>query len=256
MDDVPADGASELECLREENVRLKQQVALNRIAHDYLVRLAHHFSGEEVVFEGPHEIQTFCERIRRSVAVMVGEFRELLSGRRRFQLEYDLLNAPRSSGSDGGGGTRILRLGDLHGDLGRYLFYWRPSESQEDAFDNQDLKTAIEELKHHQMALLTGFERSVREGTLEVLRHISPEAIESGDDAGGGGGSPLKKLNPLRSGQCWREYKRRFHDLASEDAGWFQTRFLPAFRQGYKEYMWAKKASQGVDHSQADEGVA
>jgi len=254
MDDVPANGASELQRLREENARLKQQVELNHIAHDYLVRLAHHFSGEEVVFENPQEIRTFCERIRRSVAVMVGEFRELLSGRRRFQLEYDLLHAPRTTGLDsgGGGGTRILRLGDLHGDLGRYLFYWRSSDSNEDAFNNQDLKTAIEELKHHQMALLTGFERSVREGSLEILRQVSPDAIESGDDGSGG----VSKFNPLRAGQCWREYKKRYADLVSEDAGWYQTKFLPFFREGYREYMWAKKSSQNKGESQANEGVA
>ena len=253
MDDVPVDGASELERLREENTRLKHQVELNRIAHDYLVRLAHHFSGEEVVFESPQEIRTFCERIRRSVAVMVGEFRELLSGRRRFQLEYDLLHAPRTTGVDSGGGTRILRLGNLHGDLGRYLFYWRSSESKEDAFNNQDLKTAIEELKHHQMALLTGFERSVREGSIEILRQISPEAIESGDNGDGPG---ISKFNPLRAGQCWREYKKRYANLVSEDAGWYQTRFLPFFREGYREYMWAKKMSENQDQSQANEGVA
>ena len=255
MHDVPVNEASELERLRAENARLKQQVELNRVAYDYLVRLAHHFSGEEVAFEDPQEIRTFCDRIRRSVAVMVGEFRELLSGRRRFQLEYDLLHAPRTSGPDSGGGTRILRLGDLHGDLGRYLFYWRSDESKEDAFNNQDLKTAIEELKHHQMALLTGFERSVRNGTLEILRQISPDAIESGDDGSGGGGSGISKLNPLRAGQCWREYKKRYQNLASEDAGWYQTRFLPFFREGYKEYMW-KKASQGLGQSQTNEGVA
>jgi len=255
MDDVPVDGASEIERLRNENARLKQQVELNRIAHDYLVRLAHHFSGEEVVFKDPQEIRTFCERIRRSVAVMVGEFKELLSGRRHFQLEYDLLHAPRTSTLEGGGGgTRMLRLGDLHGDLGRYLFYWRSDESKEDAFHSQDLKTAIEELKHHQMALLTGFERSVREGTLEILRQISPEVIESGDDQGGGSG--ISKLNPLRAGQCWREYKKRYSNLASEDAGWYQTRFLPFFREGYKEYMWAKKASQEQGKTPAEEGVA
>jgi len=252
MDDGPVDGVSELERLREENARLKQQVELNRIAHDYLVRLAHHFSGEEVVFEGPHEIRTFCERIRKSVAIMVGEFRELLTGRRRFQLEYDLLHAPRVTGLDSGGGTRILRLGDLHGDLGRYLFYWRSTDSKEDAFDNQDLKTAIEELKHHQMALLTGFERSVREGSLEILRQVSPEAIESGDDRSGG----VSKFNPLRAGQCWREYKKRYADLVSEDAGWFQTKFLPFFREGYREYMWAKKTSQNQGQSQDNEGVS
>lgn len=252
MDEVPVDREVELTRLRKENALLRQQAELNRVAHDYLARLAHHFSNEEVVFEGPQEIRTFCERIRRSIGIMVGEFRELLTGRRRFQLDYDLVPAAHSRASGPSGGTQILRLGDLHGDLGRYLFYWRPRKSEDEVSQDQELKTAIEELKHHQMALLTGFEHAVREGSLAVLEHVSPETVET--HLFKGGRSLFWRLSPFRAGRCWREFRRRFQHLSAEDAGWFQKRFLPSFREGYKEYMWAKIAAQAGERSPSNEG--
>jgi hypothetical protein len=255
MDDGSFDATSELSRLREENASLRHQVELNRTAHDYLIRLAHHFSGEEVEFEDPQEIRTFCERIKRSVTIMINEFKELLTGRRRFQEKWQLIPAPRPSSGIAQGGTRFIRLGDLHGDLGRYLFNWKVPRTEAESTHDQDLRTAIEELKHHQMALLTGFERSFKEGTLEVLRHVSPEAIESGSSDNPDREYLARKMGLVRRGRCWREYQKRFDELIAEDSGWFQTRFLPPFCQGYKEYMWEKKAAQSLDRPPSNEGV-
>jgi hypothetical protein len=258
MDDGSVDREVEVARLREENAKLRQQAELNRLAHDYLVRLAHHFSGEEVEFEGPQEIRTFCERIRKSIGIMVGEFRELLKGRRRFQLEYNVLPTKAGSGSvmQSVGGTKILRTGDLHGDLGKYLFYWRPRKNPEEISDEEDLKTAIEELKHHQMALLRGFERSLRDGIIEVLSQVSPATIASGGRSSDAEDSPGagRTANPLRAARYWREYIKRYEDLLSEDAGWFQRQFLPSFREGYKDYMWEKTKAQSAQHSPSTEG--
>jgi hypothetical protein len=254
MDDAPVDREVELARLREENAQLRQQAELHRTAHDYLVRLAHHFSNEEVVFESPQEIRTFCERIKRSVAIMVTEFRELLRGRRQFQLDYNLLPPRRDNESGAAGGTRIIRLGDLHGDLGRYLFSWRPRFSEAEKEQDEDLRTAIEELKHHQMALLTGLSRCLKEGTLEVLAEVSPENIEEGRSHGGSGRSLLVQLNPFHAGRCWRKYRERFKDLSSEDVGWFQKKFLPSLREGYKEYMWKKNVGPSQEQSPSNEG--
>jgi hypothetical protein len=258
MDDGSVDREVEVARLREENAKLRQQAELNRLAHDYLVRLAHHFSGEEVEFEGPQEIRTFCERIRKSIGIMVGEFRELLKGRRQFQLEYNVLptKAGRASVMQSTGGTKILRTGDLHGNLGKYLFYWRTREDPEEISDEEDLKIAIEELKHHQMALLSGFRKSLTDGTMTVLGHVSPDTIAShvhgdsaSDDAKAG-----RTINPFRAARYWREFLRRFDDLASEDAAWFQRQFLPSFREGYREYMYKKTQAQSAQHSPSTEG--
>ncbi len=36
--------------------------------------------------------------------------------------------------------------------------------------------------------------------------------------------------------------QKKFAELANEDAGWYQTRFLPSFRHGYRQYMYSKNA--------------
>lgn len=234
MDEGTVDPAAELARLREENESLRRQVELHRTAHEYLVRLAHHWSNQEVEFQSPDQIRAFCERIKRSVGLLVREFKELLSGRKEFQREYAL----HSLGA--GEGTQMIRLGDLHGDLGLYLFDWRESASADD--DSGGLRTSIDELKHHQMALLTGYEHSVREGTLEVLHTIAPETIEQ-EIAGG----VLSKVNPFSAGTLWNAYKKRYAELVSEDGGWFQARFLPSFQRGYREYMWSRKAAAAAE---------
>jgi len=238
---TPALGSeTELETVRAENARLRTQLALSRTAYDYLVRLAHHFSGEEPSFESPEQIRAFCERIKRSAGMLVREFQELLSGRKKVQTSWSLYS---SSAADlAGEMTRQIRLGDLHGDLGRLLFDWK-SATLDDAA-GAGLKSAIDELKHHQLAIMAGYERCVREGTLAVLQMMDPAALER--EFFGGGQATEKRavwwrfLLPGRGLFLWRRYKQRYAQLATEDDRWFQARFLPAFRQGYRDYMWAK----------------
>lgn len=206
--------------------------AVHQISHEYLTRLAHYFSGEEVTFDDPGQIRAFCERIRRSVMIMVNELRQLLSGRRHFQEEFSMISSRVTD--DDIGATRMIRRGDIHGDLGKFLFDWRGEEQSKQ--HTKALETAIDELKHHQMALLSGFRHSLKEGTRAILDEVSPEMIEK--EAGGG----AAKLNPFRHRACWERYSKRFDQIMDEDIGWYQDRFLRAFREGYLEYMWGAKA--------------
>ena len=199
----------------------------HKLAYDYLVRLAHRFSGEEVAALDSEEIRAFCERIRRSVEIMVQEFRSLLSGRRQFQEEFSLISVSSSEGEIGA--TRMFRRGDIHGDLGKLLFNWKLDRDAER--DEQKLREAIDELKYHQMALLTGFRRSIKAGTVAVLDEISPESISQ---SGGG------VLDALTGGN-WKKYTKRYQELIDEDASWYQRRFMTSFREGYLDYMWRAK---------------
>ncbi|MBI3871709.1 MAG: hypothetical protein HY304_01375 [candidate division Zixibacteria bacterium] len=237
---LTGDGSgANLEALRTENARLRLENERTRTAHDYLVRLAHHFSGEEPSFESPEQIRAFCERIRRSVNLLVGEFKELLSGRKEVQNRWSLYSS--SAEAEGQMSTREFRRGDLHGDLGRQLFDWKTSAPDDAA--TAGLKLAIDELKHHQLALLAGYERCVKAGTLAVLRPLAPEGICR--DFLSGGKSPdrvtiasrLRALIPMRGWFLWRRYENRYCQLVSEDSHWFQSIFLPSFREGYRDYM-------------------
>jgi hypothetical protein len=234
--------SDEIERLKAENARLHEQLELNRTAYDYLVRLAHHFSGEEVSFDSPEQIRAFAERIKRSVGILVREFKELLSGRKKIQRDWSLYSS--SAGGDGvSDGTAFIRSADLHGDLGRHLFDWKSTSLDSDVAEG--LKTAIDELKHHQLALMAGYERCVQDGCLAVLEDVAPEALDAEFVAGGHGVEPSagfiwRRWIPFRGLILWHRFAQRHREITSEDAHWFQSRFLPLFRQGYKEYMWAR----------------
>jgi hypothetical protein len=232
---------NETELLRTENARLRAQLELNRTAYDYLVRLAHHFSGEEPSLESPDQIRAFCERIKRSAGLLVREFQELLSGRKKIQMNWSLYTS--SAADPTGEMTRQIRLGDIHGDLGRLLFDWKTTTLDEAS--TAGLKSAIDELKHHQLAIMAGYERCVREGTVAVLQTLDPLSLEQeflGVDPADETRRPIwwRRLLPGRGLFLWRRYRARYDRLVAEDDRWFQARFLPAFRQGYRDYMWTK----------------
>ncbi|MEW5702030.1 MAG: type VI secretion system-associated FHA domain protein [Candidatus Zixiibacteriota bacterium] len=239
--------SSDIKALRSENARLRAQLELNRTAYDYLVRLAHHFSGEETSFDSPEQIRAFCERIKRSAGMLVQEFQELLSGRKKVQTTWSLYSS--ATAGPVGEMTRQIRLGDMHGDLGKLLFDWRAATIDEES--TAGLKLAIDELKHHQLAIMAGYERCVREGTREILEMLAPATLEqeifageSGDRASGG--IRWRRWLPGHSFRLWRRYKKRYGELAAEDDRWYQARFLPAFREGYRDYMWAKTQGSGT----------
>ena len=252
MDEGNASGIDELQRLREENSRLRQQLELSRTALHYLERLAHRFSGEDATLESSDQIRAFCQRIVRSVEILVQEFKELLSGRRQFQHEFGLLTLHTADGSDPP--TRAFRMDDLHGDLGRRLFDWRTTSIDDESFD--ELKSAIDELKYHQLALLAGYERSTREGTLEALKPLDPETIRA-ELIGGqavGAGRVLRKLNPFLKLLLWKEYQKRYQELVNEDPGRFEHMFRPVFRLGYREAMRAKTVSRQADQRPSGKG--
>ncbi|MBI5867771.1 MAG: hypothetical protein HZB43_05705 [candidate division Zixibacteria bacterium] len=243
MDEVNAGGTGEVEKLREENARLRQQLELNRTALHYLERLAHRFSGEEAALENPDQIRAFCERIVHGIDVLIQEFRELLSGRKSFQKDFGLDRAAADSA------TRVWRSENFQ-DMLRRLFDWK-STSLDDT-QIKELRAAIDELKYHQLALLAGYEQSSREGTLEVLRTLAPETIRAEviGKEGDAGTSLFRRLNPFRNLLLWKEYQRRYQELVSEDTGQFEKLFRPVFRRGYREVMLAKMTSrQGDQHS-------
>lgn len=217
----------------------------------YLERLAHHFSGEDVHFENSSQIRAFCERLRRSVNLLVAEFQELLAGRKKVQNDWSLYSSAMS-GDDDRLMTRDVRLGNLHGDLGRVLFDWRNPDA--DPQEAAGLKQALDELKHHQLATMAGYERSVTEGARSLLDSLDPVSIEreylgAGEDAPGKTKAGLKRFIPFRGYFLWHAYRNRFSQISNEDARWYQRQFLPAFRQGYRDYM-VSRASVAGKHNQ------
>ncbi len=103
----------------------------------------------------------------------------------------------------------------------------------------EDLDKALNELKYHQLAFLSGFRTSVKEGTKELLKKVDPEQIEKELSNGG-----LRfKLSPFKHKKLWKEFYKRYEELLQEEEQQLEAKFRPHFRQGYIGFMASKSTS-------------
>ncbi len=216
--------------------RSRKEALLHQAAYDQLSELSFYLMGEKKPFERPEQIKTFCARLKFSLTVLLREFKELLKGRKLFQKQYaTFATGPQS-------GTQIFRVEEREREIGPYLFNWdKPEESA------VDLEKALSELKYHQLAFLSGFRASVKEGTRELLRPLDPQAIEAELSRKSVSVAGLKipfKLAPFKHKLLWREYRRRVEELLHLEDQQLEGKFRPHFRQGYVGFMAAKPESK------------
>lgn len=204
----------------------KSETELHQAAYDQLVALSNYLIGDKKTFERPEEIKTFCDRLKYSISVMLREFKELLRGRKLFQKQYTTFASGPASG------TQIFRVEEREKEIGPYLFNWQNSE----AGAAEDLDKALNELKYHQLAFLSGFRNSVKEGTRELLKNFDPDAIEK-ELANGG---LVSKLSPFKHKRLWKEFHKRYEELLQQEEQQLEAKFRPHFRQGYISFMASK----------------
>ncbi len=205
----------------------KEEAELHKAAYDQLVALSNYLIGDKKAFSTPAEVKTFCERLKYSVSVMLREFKELLRGRKLFQKQYAMFASGPSSG------TQIFRVEEREKEIGPYLFQWTNAE----AGAAEDLDKALNELKYHQLAFLSGFRNSVKEGTKELLKKVDPEVIEKEMSNGG-------KFSLFRHKKLWKEFHKRFEELLQEEEQQLEAKFRPHFRQGYIGFMASKPGTK------------
>jgi hypothetical protein len=227
---------AELAFLMEEKEKSSpnaKEAELHQAAYEQLVMLSNYLLGDRKTFGEPAEIKTFCERVKYSITVMLREFKELLRGRKLFQKQYTAFaTGPQS-------GTQIFRVEEREGEIGPYLFSW-DSRGEETA---NDLEKALNELKYHQLAFLSGFRTSIKEGTKEILQKIDPAKLETELMGRGVSIAGLKipfKLLPFRKQALWKEYKRRYDELMQQEEQHLEAKFRTHFRQGYVSFMATK----------------
>ena len=208
----------------------KEEAELHKAAYDQLVGLSNYLIGDKKAFSSPAEVKTFCERLKYSVSVMLREFKELLRGRKLFQKQYAMFASGPSSG------TQIFRVEEREKEIGPYLFQWTNAE----AGAAEDLDKALHELKYHQLAFLSGFRTSVKEGTKELLKKVDPEAIERELSNGGF----RFKFSPFKHKRLWKEFYKRYEELLQEEEQQLEAKFRPHFRQGYIGFMASKPGTK------------
>lgn len=205
----------------------KNTAELHKAAYEQLVALSNYLIGDKKQFEHPEEIKTFCDRLKYSIGVMLREFKELLRGRKLFQKQYAMFASGPSTG------TQIFRVEEREREIGPYLFNWQNAE----AGAAEDLDRALNELKYHQLAFLSGFRNSVKEGTRELLKKVDPEQIEKEMSNGG-------RFSLFKHKKLWKEFHKRYEELLQQEEQQLEAKFRPHFRQGYIGFMASKSGSK------------
>ena len=141
-------------------------------------------------------------------------------------------------------GTRVFRVGDDK-DVGRKFFEWDTMENVEESAT--EMERALDELKYHQLAFLSGYKHSVKDGTLNAVRSLSPAQLEKELAQKHLSLGPLKipyRILPWKWGLLYKEFRRRYVELAKEDVQYFEAKFRKAFTSGYVEVMNRKAKAQ------------
>ena len=240
--------AVKIQSLETRIAELERELALRSAAYDHLADLSTHFLGDGARFEKPEQIERFCRRIKNSFAILLGAFKDMLKGRKRFQMEYAMFFGMGKSME----GTRIIRTGEDK-DVGRKFFEWDTLENVEGSA--KEMEQALDELKYHELALLSGYKRSTKDGTLNVIARLSPAQLEKELAERKVQVGPLAipvQLLPGKRGRLYNEYRRRFAELTREDVQYFEGKFRNAFTSGYVEVM--KQKAKVQEKAQPDRG--
>jgi len=252
---VPAEEVARLEAEKRELesrvAELKAETGIHSAAYAALASLSNHFLGEDSRFEKPEQIDRFCSRIKDSFQILLSAFKSLLRGRKRFQMEYAIYFGWDKSMD----GTRVIRAGE-NKDVGRKFFEWQTMDNFEAS--SMEIARALDELKYHELALLSGYKKCVKEGTLKVIQPLSPERLRQDLANEKVAWGPLRvpfRLVPFKRAVLYREFSRRYRELVSEDERYFEDKFRNTFRNAYKEVMNLKIQAQqkGKDESRDEE---
>ncbi|MFN3294678.1 MAG: type VI secretion system-associated FHA domain protein TagH, partial [Gemmobacter sp.] len=94
---------------------------------------------------------------------------------------------------------------------------------------------ALDDIRAHEMAMMSGLEAALK----GILHKLSPQALESRLDSGGGLGSLLKG----RKARYWEVYEKMYAEIAGQAADDFHDLFAREFARAYQQQMDLLKAS-------------
>ncbi|MGD2061998.1 MAG: type VI secretion system-associated FHA domain protein TagH [Nitrospirota bacterium] len=171
-----------------------------------------------------------AERLERVVVLLLDGLGALLQGRREFEVAYDA-SATRFHGL----GTNRVKLRATGQEPGAVLDYLLDPVECPDADEALGaLREATEDCLRHQIGLLHGLKRCVR----EVLSEVEPKRLEK--EAGG----EEVKLGPLAMSRknlpgmkqtAWRNYVEKYQRLATMDEATFNKLLRPVLGRGWLE---------------------
>ena len=170
------------------------------------------------------------ERLERVVVLLLDGLVALLQGRREFEVAYDA-SATRFHGL----GTNRVKLRATAQEAGAVLDYLLdPAECPDADEALAALREATEDCLRHQIGLLHGLKRCVR----EVLSEVEPKRLEK--EAGGeevklGPLALARKNLPGMKQTAWRNYVEKYQRLAAMDEATFNKLLRPVLARGWLE---------------------
>jgi len=178
------------------------------------------------------------ERLARVVPLLIDGLGALLGGRREFEVAYDA-SATRYHGL-GANRVKLRATGQEEGSVAGYLLDPEACPTHEEA--EQALRESTEDCLRHQLGLLHGLKRCVR----EALQEIDPQRVEAeveGKEVKVGPLSiPLRGIPGRQS--AWRIYVEKYARLAEMDEATFNRLLRPVLARG-----WLEMQQRGGDES-------
>jgi len=179
------------------------------------------------------------ERLARVVPLLIDGLAALLAGRREFEVAYDA-SATRYHGL-GANQVKLRATGQEAGGVATYLLDPEAGASHEEA--EQALKEATEDCLRHQLGLLHGLKRCVR----EALKEVDPARVEAeaqGKEVKVGPLSiPVRSIPGKQS--AWRVYMEKYACLVEMDEATFNRLLRPVLARG-----WLEMQQRGGDESE------
>ncbi len=178
------------------------------------------------------------ERLARVVPLLLDGLGALLAGRREFEVAYDA-SATRYHGL-GANRVKLRATGQEEGSVAAYLLDPESCPTHEEA--EEAVRESTEDCLRHQLGLLHGLKRCVR----EALEEIDPRRVEAevqGKEVKVGPLSiPLKSIPGRQS--AWRHYVEKYARLAEMDEATFNRLLRPVLARG-----WLEMQQRGGDES-------
>jgi type VI secretion system FHA domain protein len=217
------DRSYELVRLQEKSARLEAERVVGKVGRDVqqaafeaLQSLATKFIPESGQLPSTEDVQVFAECLRGALEVFLATSYDLLQGRGEWKREFDLEQSLQIRAS------HPVKTAKSPADIAKYLFSPRTDEPVSTRVEL--LSDALQGLMFHQLAILAGYEESIRYGIKWILDELAPENFGAGSRKLLGGGK----------GQ-WERYVERHRELSKEDVKRIQSRFLTGFNRGYEQ---------------------
>jgi hypothetical protein len=175
----------------------------------------------------PEDIALFKERLRAGIDELVGGVVRLVGGVDHYHDEMDVAVVGASYPRE-------------PAEFARAVFEWR-DEARDGA---QVVRAAVLDVIVQQLGSFQATLRGVRE-LLNVLdpKTIAAEYKSEAEKRGPWGGLVARLLGPFGILQT---YRRQYHNLASEEEGWFRVLFGKRFAEEYQAFARETRASQAA----------